>query len=257
MHSSRYPMAKISLFGVTSLHKRSPLMIAWWSAAFPGFGHFLLNQYLRGTFLTLSEVIFNTLCHINEAIVFSLSGQFDQAKAVLEPRWVLGYLIIFLIVIWDSYRSTLYQNKLCQLAELERASLPNLNFFASEIQYIQPKSPLVAATFSLFFPGCGQLYNHRIGLAFYAISWWWLYISLSHFHESLIYILTGRFMDSITILRPHWFLFMPSVVGGSVYHAYTMAKEHNRLYREEQRKFLNHRYHSSSVRLFRKSGGST
>ncbi|MNO53970.1 hypothetical protein D3C76_444290 [compost metagenome] len=257
MNLSRYPMAKLSRYGITSIHRRSPLMVAWWSASFPGFGHFLLNQYLRGTFLTLSEVIFNTLSHINEAIVFSLCGQFDQAKSVLEPRWVLGYLIIFLVALWDSYRLALYQNKLYQLAEMEQAPLPKLKLFTSEIQYIQPKSPLVAATFSLLFPGFGQLYNHRIGLAFYSISWWWFYITLSHFHESIIYILNGRLMDSIHILQPHWLLFMPSVLGGSTYHAYIRAKEDNRLFCIEQRQYILHRYHSSAVRMFARTGGNT
>ncbi|MDQ0116127.1 TM2 domain-containing membrane protein YozV [Paenibacillus harenae] len=255
MNPSRRPLAKLSQFGITSIHRRQPLMVAWWSAAFPGFGHFLLNHYLRATFLTLSEVIFNTLSHINEAIVLSFCGRFAQAKAILEPRWILGYIIIYFIAMWDSYRLTIYQNKLCYLAEFEKEPLPNLRFYASEIQYVQPKNPLTASLLSLFFPGFGQLYNHRIGLAFYAISWWWLYISLSHVHESLIYILTGRIMDSIPVLQPHWLMFMPSVIGGSIYHAYINAKEHNQLYSREQRQYLIQRYSSSSVRIFGKSGG--
>ncbi|MFX3635739.1 MAG: hypothetical protein ACE3L7_13615 [Candidatus Pristimantibacillus sp.] len=257
MNSSRRPLAKLSLFGITSLHKRHPLMVVWWSAAFPGFGHFLLNQYLRATFLTLSEVIFNTLSHINESIILSFCGRFAQAKAILEPRWILGYILIYFIAIWDSYRSASYQNKLCTLAEFENEPLPNLRLFASEIQYLQRKSPFVAATFSLFFPGFGQLYNHRIGLAFYAISWWWLYLSLSHVHESLIYILTGRLTESIPILRPHWLLFMPSVIGGSIYHAYVKAKEDNLVYCIEQRQYLVNRYYSSAVQIFGKPGGSS
>ncbi|MCM3630586.1 hypothetical protein M3194_24965 [Paenibacillus glycanilyticus] len=254
MNPSRRPLAKLSVFGVTSLNIRSPYMVLWWSAAFPGFGHFLLNQYLRGTILTLSEVIFNTLGHINIAIVYSLCGKFEQAKAVLDPRWVLGYIIIYFIVMWDSYRSAVYQNKLYHIARLEREPLPSMKLFASEVQYIQPKSPLVAAVFSLFFPGLGQLYNHRIGLAFYAMFWWWLYISLSHAHEALIHILTGHIAESVTVLNPHWLLFMPSVIGGAVYHAYIKAKEHNLLFNLEQRQYLNNRYRSSSVQLFGRSG---
>ncbi|CAM3091128.1 hypothetical protein PALU110988_00500 [Paenibacillus lupini] len=254
MSPSRRPRAKLSLFGITSLYKRSPYMVLWWSAAFPGFGHMLLNQYLRGTFLTLSEVIFNTLGHINEAIVYSFCGKFEQAKAILAPQWVLGYIIIFFVVMWDSYRSAIYQNKLYQIAKLEDEPLPSLKIYASEVQYIQPKSPFVAAVFSLFFPGMGQMYNHRIGLAFYAMFWWWMYISLSHVHVSLIDLLTGRLTESIAVLRVHWLLFMPSVMGGSIYHAYIKAKEHNLLFSLEQRQYLRDRYHSSAVQIFSHSG---
>jgi TM2 domain. len=254
MNPSRRPLAKLSLFGITSLNIRNPYMIMWWSAAFPGFGHMLLNQYLRGTFLTLSEVVFNSLAHINEAIIYSFCGKFAQAKALLDPRWILGYIIIFFIAIWDSYRSAIYQNKLYHIAQLEQEPLPSLKLFASEVQYIQPKSPLVAAVFSIFFPGMGQLYNHRIGLAFYGMFWWWLYLSLSHVHEAFIAILNGKITESVSFLRSHWLLFLPSVFGGSIYHAYIKAKEHNLLFSLEQRQYLVDRYSSSAVQIFGKSG---
>ncbi|MFD1953035.1 hypothetical protein ACFSL6_02290 [Paenibacillus thailandensis] len=256
MQPSRYPMARLTQFGVTSIHQYHPLMIVWWSAAFPGFGHFLLNHYLRATFLTLSEVIFNSLSHINEAIVFSFCGRFAQAKAILEPRWILGYIILFFVAIWDSYRLALYRNRLVDMAEFENAPLPNLRLFTSEVQYVQRKSPFVAALFSIFFPGMGQFYNHRIGLAFFAITWWWIYLTLSHVHESLIYILNGRITESIPILRMNWLMFMPSVMGGSIYQAYINAKEHNRLFSLEQRQYLTHRYRCSAVQIFSKSGGN-
>lgn len=247
-------MAKISLFGITSLNIRNPYMVMWWSAAFPGFGHFLLNQFLRGTFLTLSEVIFNTLGHVNEAIVYSLCGNFAAAKAILAPQFVLGYIIIYFVTIWDSYRSAIYQNKLYRIAQLENEPLPSLKLFASEVHYVQPKSPIVAALFSFFFPGMGQLYNHRIGLAFYGMFWWWVYVVMSHAHESLVDLLTGRLTESVSVLRSHWLLFMPSVIGGSIYHAYSKAKEHNMLFRLEQRQYLISRYSSSTVQIFGRPG---
>ncbi|GMK47424.1 hypothetical protein PghCCS26_45540 [Paenibacillus glycanilyticus] len=254
MNPSRRPIAKLSPFGITSIHSCNPYMVWWWSAAFPGFGHFLLNQYLRGTFLTLSEVIFNTLGHVNDAIVYTLCGDFAEASAVLEPRYVIGYIIIYFVAMWDCYCSAVYQNKLYRIAKLKDAPLPSMKLFTSEVQYVQPKSPLAAAVISLLFPGMGQLYNHRIGLAFYAMFWWWLYVVLSHAHESLVYLLTGRLSESIAVLRAHWLLFMPSVIGGSVYHAFIKAKEHNKLFCLEQRQHLAERYRSSAVQFFGKPG---
>ncbi|MCZ8522265.1 MULTISPECIES: hypothetical protein [Paenibacillus] len=168
----RRPLALLSTFGVTSLQRQNPYLVLWWSAAFPGFGHLLLQQYIRGVLLTLSEVIINTLAHINEAMVYTFSCRYTLARDVLEPVWLYGYCIIYLFAMWDSYRSTLEANRHCQLAEIENARLQAFILRPQGIQYLERKSPLAAAAASLLFPGLGQLYNHRIGLAFYAIFWW-------------------------------------------------------------------------------------
>jgi hypothetical protein len=62
----RRPLATISFCGFSYLQQQDPRMVAWWSVVFPGFGHYLLFQYGRGTLYTISEVIFNTLSHVNE-----------------------------------------------------------------------------------------------------------------------------------------------------------------------------------------------
>lgn len=249
-NQQRRPLATISLFGVTHLHRQNPYIIAWWSAAFPGFGQYLLNRYLRGTVLTLFEVITNTLAHINEAIVYSFCGQFQMAKSVLQPRWVYGYFIIYLYLIWDAYRTTIVQNKMCQLAEFENETIPGIILHPQGIQYLEQKNPFIAVVYSFFFPGLGQLYNHRFGLAFWAMLWWWIYLALSHAYESILYLFLGNIEKSITFLHPHWLLFMPSVVGGSMYHAFITAVGHNQLYRLEQRQHLKERYQNTEVRIF-------
>lgn len=252
--SSRRPLAKISMFGITYMNRQNPYMVAWWSAVFPGFGHFLLNKYYRATLMTLFEVVINTLAHINEAMIYSFCGQFELAKSIIQPRWMLGYIVIYLFSIWDSYRSALFQNKLCHLAELENGPLPSLKVFSTEIQYLEPRQPGIGVWYSFLFPGLGQLYNHRIGLAFYAIFWWWIYVGLSRFYESCLYLMLGRLSDSIVILHPHWLLFLPSVMGGSIYHSYVTSIDHNRLYRLEQRQYLTNQYKHSEVRIFDKAG---
>ncbi len=173
-----------------------------------------------------------------------------MAKSVIETRWVYGYLTIYFYCIWDSFRGTLVQNKLCQLAELKNEPIPGTLIHPLEIQYIEKKNPFTAAFYSFCFPGLGQLYNHRFGLAFYAMFWWWFYITFSHAYESLFFTFMGNFEAAISILHPHWLLFMPSVAGGSVFHAFITAVEHNRLFRIMQRQRLAERYSSSEVRIF-------
>lgn len=246
----RYPLAKISSFGITHLKHQKPYMVAWWSAVFPGFGHYLLNQYTRATLLTLSEVIINTLAHINEAMVYSFCGKFEQAILVLEPKWAFGYITIYLLAISDSFRTALYQNKLYHLSILEHEQTSNLKIFPTEIQYIEKKSPIFGAVYSFFFPGFGQLYVHRFGLAFYAMLWWWIYLALSRMHESFLVLVHGHLHESIALLHPHWLLFMPSVMGGSIYHAYRTTIEHNHLFRIAQRQYLIKKYEKAKLQIF-------
>jgi hypothetical protein len=243
-------LATISVFGITHIKQQNPIIVAWWSGVFPGFGHYLLNQYIRATLLTLSEVSTNTLAHINEAMIYSFCGKFELAKSVIEPRWAFGYLIIYMIAMWDSYRSAVYQNKLYHLAYLKNAPIPRLVIYPTEIQYLELKRPIVGAIYSFFFPGLGQLYNHRFGLAFYAMFWWWFYLAFSRLHESLLKLILGNLQESTILLHPHWLLFMPSVMGGSIYHAYVTAIEHNRLYRLSQRQHLMKRYGRNKLRIF-------
>lgn len=44
----RYSKGKISVFGINSVYPRTPWVVAWWSAAFPGFGHMFIGKYLHG-----------------------------------------------------------------------------------------------------------------------------------------------------------------------------------------------------------------
>ncbi|RXJ02435.1 hypothetical protein DS745_06955 [Anaerobacillus alkaliphilus] len=247
----RYPLSKIGVFGISQLKEQNPYMIAWWSAVFPGFGHYLLSQYTRAVLLTLTEVVINTLARINEAMVYSFCGNFEMAKNVLEPRWTLGYLLIYLITIADSFRVALYQKKLTHLAKLEKSPIQNMEIFSTEILYLQKQSPVMGPLYSFFFPGLGQLYQQRYGLAFYAIFWWWFYLTFSRLHESFLYLVLGRLEQSITVLHPHWLLFMPSVMGGAIYHAYRTTIEHNELYRLEQRQHLSSRYQNFTFRISR------
>lgn len=243
-------ISTISTFGITQLNLRNPYMIAWWSAVFPGFGHYMLHLYLRATLLTLVEVVINTLAHINEAMVYSFSGQFELAKMVIEPKWAFGYLAIYLVAIGDSFRSAIYQNKLYHLARLENKRIPNMKISPVEIQYLESKSPIIGVFYSVFFPGLGQLYNNRFGLAFYAIFWWWVYLTLSNVHEAFLILILGQLQESNSLLHPHWLLFMPSVMGGAIYNSYRTTLEHNHLFRLEQRQKLKNRYKHAKLRFF-------
>jgi len=70
-------------------------MVAWWSASFPGFGHLLLYKNTVGILLTLSEVFINSFACINIGMVYTFCGNFEMAKQVVQPLWVVDLSYLF------------------------------------------------------------------------------------------------------------------------------------------------------------------
>lgn len=89
-NTARRYKAYVSILGTTQIHLRNPYVIAWWSAAFPGFGHLLLSKYLRGFLLLGWEVVINLRAHVNQAMIYSFQGNISMAKEVLDTRWLLN-----------------------------------------------------------------------------------------------------------------------------------------------------------------------
>lgn len=249
--SPRRVKAHVSIIGTTQFHLRNPIVIAWWSAAFPGFGHLLLNKYLRGILLFSWEVIININSEINLALVHSFCGDFDLAKAALNPRWTTMYIPVYLFAIWDSYRTTVDMNKVCLLAERENAPFNSFSLKAIELNYLDKRSPVMSGIWSLFMPGLGQLYLHRIIMAFFSLLWSITFLYFSHALEAVHYLFLGEIERSTAILDKQWFLNMPSMWGFAAYDAYVNTVENNKLFNDDQRQFLIENYQDSRFKIKR------
>jgi hypothetical protein len=230
--------AHVSILGTTQFHLRSPYTIAWWSAAFPGFGHLLLSKYLRGFALFIWEVFVNYQAKINVAMVHSFCGDFALAKEVLDTRWVLMYIPVYIFAIWDSYRTTVDMNRVCLLAESENAPYNSFSIGSMEINYLDKRQPLMAVIWSLLTPGMGQLYIHRIVVAAFALIWVIIFVYFSHFLEAIHLLFIGDIRASTQILDKQWALFFPSLWGFAAYDAYVNTVENNKLFENELKNFL-------------------
>jgi hypothetical protein len=160
-------IAYVSTLGTTQLHLRSPIVIAFWSLAFPGLGHLLLSKYLRGYFFLIWEIFINTNAHINLAILYSFTGRFQVAKDILDINWVLLYIPTYIFVIWDAYRTTVDLNHQYILAAREDAKVKMFNINAIEINYLDKRTPWNAAMWSTLMPGLGQILIHRVPAALF------------------------------------------------------------------------------------------
>ncbi|WP_026672845.1 hypothetical protein [Alkalihalobacterium bogoriense] len=241
--------AYVSSIGTTQLHLRNPYIIAWWSAAFPGFGHLLLSKYLRGYALFMWEILINNMSNLNLAMVYSFTGNIELAKNVLEPRWMLLYIPVYLFAIWDSYRTTVDMNKVFMLAERENATFNSYAIGAVEINYLDKRRPVMAVLWSLLTPGLGQLYIHRVVTAVFTMIFMIVFVYFSNILVAIHYLFLGDISFATQQLDAQWLLFIPSHVGFSMYDSYVNTVENNKLFESEQRKFLSKNYQQYEVKF--------
>lgn len=241
----RRQIAYISLNGTTQMHLRKPLIIAWWSAAFPGFGHLLLSKYLRGFLLIGWEMYINTKAHINPAMVYTFLGQFNKATEILDIRWLSMYAPVYLYAIYDSYRTTVDLNHICVLAQRENPYFKPFEIGAMEINYLDKCSPRISILWSLLMPGMGQLYVHRLITAFFVLVVWIGISYQSHFLEAIQYTLMMQFSKATDVVDKQWLLNLPSIYGFALYDAYVNTVENNKLFDMEQKNYLRNHYHSN------------
>ncbi len=250
----RRPIAFLSLLGTTQLHLRRPSVIAYWSVAFPGLGHLLLSKYWRGFALFFWELFINYNGNINLLILYSFTGDFERAKAVVNIQWMALYIPTYIFTIWDSYRTTVDLNHAYMLAERENAEIQPFIIGNMEINYLDKRKPWVAAMWSLFVPGSGHLYIQRLVMSLFLIVWWTIICYYSNLLPAFHYTLLGDFAQAKSVLNMHWFLNIPSVHLFSMYDAYTNTVENNKLFEWEQSKFLKRDYQNSNfVMPFKKS----
>jgi hypothetical protein len=243
--------AHFSIIGTSMLHLRNPYIIAWWSAAFPGFGHLLLNKHLRGLVLFIWEVFVNYKANINVAMVHSFCGNIELAKATIDIRWMLMYIPVYLFAIWDSYRTAVDLNKVYLLAERENAPFNSFSIGVLELNYLDKRNPIMSVLWSTFMPGLGQLYIHRLVTAFFSLIWTIVFLYFSKTLIAVQHLFLGEVRLATEVLDKQWFLYMPSMWGFAIYESYMNTVENNKLFGTELQNFLIKNYQSPRFRVKR------
>jgi len=221
----------INPFGTNLTYYKNPKMAAWWSAAFPGFGHILLGQYFKGSLLFIWEIFINIKSHLNTGLVSTLQGHFEQTKSVLDPHWILLYIPIYLFAVWDCYHTANEINR--SITPLSKLNFPlrTKAFNAVELNLFTERKPAISLFWSLLFPGAGQFYLHRLLESLLFSIWFIVICYYSHIYEGVLYLLIGDLRHSNDVLNPAWFMFLPSIFCFSAYNAYSDAIDTNIIYR--------------------------
>lgn len=254
--TTRRKRAYVSLSGTTTLHLRNPYVIASWSAAFPGLGHLLLSKYVTGFLLFLWEVFINYEAHVNLAILYSLTGKIEMAKQIIDINWALLYIPTYIFAIYDSYRSTVDINNVYTLAVKEDAEVEPFKIGALEINFLDKKTPWVAAIWSLLSPGAGQVYIHRTIVAIFLLISWIVVAYFSKLLPAIQYTLMGQLDMARSVVNWQWYLNVPSIYVYAMYDAYVNCVEENNLYDWELSKFLKKNYQNKNFKIPYKKRGN-
>ncbi|WP_248930344.1 hypothetical protein [Paenibacillus hamazuiensis] len=245
----RYPRASLSVFTLNHVYPRSPFLVLWWSAAIPGFGHMMLGKYLQGFLLVGWEFYTNVQAHLNEAIFLTMIGDFVQAKAVLETKWISLYIAVYVFTIWDSYNKTNDANKLAMLSENEWIDQPPVVMTPVGIHFMRPYKPWLALLWSSFLPGLGHIYLQRLISGLFAFAGWILTCYFSRLPTGLHYTMTGHFAEAIATMPPQWVLFMPSLYGYALFETHMAASQFTKLFKQQQGYFLKEQYQDKRFRM--------
>lgn len=227
---------------------KNPVVIAWWSAAFPGFGHLILGNYLIGLILIVHEIVINSFCGLNTAVFYSFIGEFKLAKEALDVKWLLAYVAPYIFAIWDSYQRTvrLNANYLIALQRNDEIIIRENSVFS--LNRLDMKKPVVAVLWSYLAPGSGHLYINRILLVLIVP----FLVAITYFSNLLPavhHMMTGNFQLSRSIVDFQWLLYLPSIYGFMAYDVYIHTLENNKLYKMHLKSYLKRRYQNRDFQL--------
>lgn len=240
--SPRRTRAYMNTLTINYIHYRNPWIVAWWSAAFPGFGQIMLCQNYVGYILIAWEYYINVQSHLNLAIAYTMTGRFADAGSVLEKRWILLYIPVYIFSIWDCYRRTNEMNLQFALASREGFHVGTFRIGAMELNYLDKRAPWISAAWSAFLPGLAYVYLHRVASCLAITVSWVLGICHSRFPEAVYYTFMSDFTRAVSVLDPEWLLFLPSLYVFSIYDSYVNAVEYNKLFEADLIHFLKRAY---------------
>lgn len=249
IRSYRHQRAHISEFTITQLHLRNPWIVAFFSFSYPGFGHFLLHRYAKAFILFIWEIFINTKAQINTGIMYSLLGKFEMAKEVLDQKWLMFYVGVYVYAIWSSYRETVDFNKQYLLADREDAPIPPLFITKWDINTLDKREPWLAAAWSILVPGVGHLYVHKVLVGFFLFTFTLVMCYFAHLPQAIQFTMIGEFKQAVEIINMQWALYLPSIYSFIFYDAYVSAVEYNKLFEKQLASYLRTHYQNPNFPL--------
>lgn len=246
LRNQRRPKGIVKPVSVNFIHLRSPWVVAWWSASYLGYAYMSLGSYTKGFILIFLEAFINVNSRLNLGILYSFTGRFELAKQVVDVQWLLFYVPIYIFTIWGGCRLSVDLNKYSILADRENSSMIPFQISTWEVAFLEKRNPWIALALSLLGPGLGHLYTHRVPTSFYTLAWWTFIGYKGNLLPCIHLTAVGDFAGAAAAADPAWLMFLPSIYVFAIYDSYVNTVEYNRLFEQEQKRFLVDNYQSTS-----------
>lgn len=250
----RRPKAYTSSLLINQLILYRPLIVAWYSAMLPGFGQLMLCRFVEGTIMMLLELILNTKSHLNLSIYYTLIGDINDAKSVINVHWFLAYSAFFVFAIRDAYHKSNIINKHSLIADQEESPILPTRISALENNCLDLQNTREAIFWSLLCPGFGHLFINRTPTGFFLIAWYLMACYQSNLFPAVIATCSGDFAAAASMVNPQWLLYLPSVICFAANDAYMHCEALNRAFKMEQARFFKSEYQSGRVSFFAQKG---
>ncbi|WP_156324612.1 hypothetical protein [Bacillus sp. FJAT-27245] len=251
----RRPRAHTSPYIINYIYERNPLQVIWWSAAFPGAGHMALCKYFSGALLMAWEFFINVKAHINEAIFYSMIGEFQLAAEVIDTHWFFLYMGIYVFTMWDSYSTAIDLNKFSRLADRNDSPILPFKIGALEVNFLDYRKPWNGVFWSFMTPGLGAIYANRLPTGFFVTVCFVLTVYYSNALPAVLLTFEGKTELAGKAIDPQWFLNFPSILLTSVSSAYSDLLFTNSLFKIEQSRFLKKNFQPKEFSMPNKRGG--
>lgn len=243
VYQPRRTKMKMGNWNTAFLHKTEPWVAAWWSAAFPGFGHMLLGMQLKGAVFLIGEIFLNFFGNINIALVYTFTFQWDQAREVINYDFAFFYTSIWVFSILNSYQLAVIMNKNTYLESKQKIRRFEFDIVRGyDINFLEKRTPWVALFWSCVFTGLGNIYCQRILLGFLLLGWTLATAINTHLPLMTLYTFTGQFDQIANVVNYEWLLFFPSTYFFGIYCSYSSVVYQNQLFKEEQMYYFAKKY---------------
>lgn len=105
----------MSAYGLNRLEIKNPIVAVIWSLLAPGSGHIYINRLPMVFMATPWFVLVVYLSHLIPAVHYTMLGDFELARSIVDPQWLIILPSIYGFMAYDAYLHTVEYNKLYKL----------------------------------------------------------------------------------------------------------------------------------------------
>lgn len=145
---------EIKLFNISAmefnyLDKRNPWVSVSWSLLVPGCGQLYLHRIITAFFIIVWWIVICYYSKLLPSIHYTLLGDFQQAKEVLNMHWFLNIPSVYFFAMYDAYINTVENNKLYdwEQSKFLKRDYQNLKFIMPFKKHIRGDKVYIVSTF--------------------------------------------------------------------------------------------------------------